>query len=228
MMLCLRKRWNVTLKFGKTLEETIVNNLPALKYTFEKVWSKHKCEKPGCSSPRTLVADGNLKSVRRICAARSAGAATFETTPNKVLTGCTRLPTIGRKFCSYHENKTPNIPYIQIYENNPEILPILRDRKFRHGRRQDEHGEDIYTIEGIWDIIKTDGKTLYLISWENCPGVKTWVSSAIIPSFLIKSYDQNGPQTTPKPRMKEEITSEIHGTRQFLLTWDDDDSLKEF
>ena len=36
MMLCLRKRWNVILKFGKTLEETILSNIPLLKFTFEK------------------------------------------------------------------------------------------------------------------------------------------------------------------------------------------------
>ena len=70
MLLDFRKRWDIPVKFESKLSKTLTNILPALNRKFEEIYSKHTCNKPGCSHPdRTLIADGNLKSTRRLCGA---------------------------------------------------------------------------------------------------------------------------------------------------------------
>ena len=112
LVLDFQKRWNVPIQFGKTMTATFKSSLNTLEQCFEKTYSKHSCSKPGCSHPnKTLIADGNLKSTRRVCGAETAGIDKFETTGASVLTGCKNIPITGRRFCKLHENKTPHISH---------------------------------------------------------------------------------------------------------------------
>ena len=123
----------VPIQFGKTMTATIKSSLNTLEQCFEKTYSKHTCSKPGCSHPnKTLIADGNLKSTRRVCGAETAGIDKFETTGASVLTGCKNIPITGRRFCKLHENKTPHISHKQL---SKETLALLRDPKSQLKRR---------------------------------------------------------------------------------------------
>ena len=147
MLLDFQKRWNLPIRFDKTMSKTIINNLPTLKECFEKTYSKHTCSKPGCSHPnKTLIGDGNLKSTRRVCGAETAGIDKFETTGATVMTGCKNIPITGRRFCKQHENKTPHISHKKL---SKETLAILRDPKFTV--KEEGKSAGIYTIEGIHD-----------------------------------------------------------------------------
>ena len=99
MLLDFQKRWNLPIRFDKTMSKTIINNLPTLKQCFEKTYSKHTCSKPGCSHPnKTLIGDGNLKSTRRVCGAETAGIDKFETTGATVMTGCKKYSNYWSPF----------------------------------------------------------------------------------------------------------------------------------
>ena len=127
------------------------------------------------------------------------------------------MPIIGRKFCALHENSSPHITFREIYDTNPEILTILRDRKYKEKRRLDEHSEDIFTIIGIHGKKVTAKGKSYLLSWEHCPDERTWVSSSLVPKLLTQAYEKKGPQETPKPRVKEEISTGIHGVKKHSI-----------
>ena len=233
MLLDFQKRWNVPIQFGKTMTATIKSSLNTLKQCFEKTYSKHSCSKPGCSHPnKTLIADGNLKSTRRVCGAETAGIDKFETTGASVLTGCKNIPITGRRFCKLHENKTPHISHKQL---SKETLADLQEGK----------SAVLFTIEGIHDKkvekVKekskkgkkkknqntSDTERFYLLSWENCPGVKTWEPASIVPMFLINIFEKKGESKVPKPKVKE-TKSMMNGIEHTSLTWEDNDNLPEF
>ena len=111
MLLDFQKRWNIPIKFGKTMTKTIRNNVSNLKLCFEKTYSQHSCSKPGCSHPnKTLIADGNLKSTRPLCGAETAGIDKFETTGASVMTGCKNVPIMVAVSASYMKIKPPTFP----------------------------------------------------------------------------------------------------------------------
>ena len=112
MLLDFDRRYNIGLKYGTTLEETIENNLENIRNNFEVVWTEHCCdnEEIGCSKKnRCLVCDGGWKLTRKICYARWAGVRRFQTSKAEVLSGCDRIPIPGRKFCHLHDNNTPSV-----------------------------------------------------------------------------------------------------------------------
>ena len=241
MLLDFQKRWDIPIKFGKTMTKTIRNNVSNLKLCFEKTYSQHSCSKPGCSHPnKTLIADGNLKSTRLLCGAEIAGIDKFETTGASVMTGCKNVPIIGRRFCKLHENKTPHISHKKL---SKESLTALRDPKFPIKAEGKSAG--LFTIAGIHDKkvekVKENSKKgkkkknqntadterFYLLSWENCPGLKTWEPASIVPMFIINLYEKNGESQVPKPKVKE-TTSMMNGVEHTSLTWEENDKLKEF
>ena len=240
MLLDFRKRWDIPVKFESKLSKTLTNILPALNRKFEEIYSKHTCNKPGCSHPdRTLIGDGNLKSTRRLCGADSAGIDKFETTGATVMTGCKNIPITGRKFCSKCENKTPHISHKSLSKEN---LMLLRDPKFPINKEGKAAG--FFTIKGIHDKKlqekvenpkkgrkkknqnNPEKERVYLLSWQDRPGLKTWVPASVVPMFIINLFEKQGESDVPKPRVKETQTT-INGVQHMVLTWENDGTLPE-
>ena len=121
-----------------------------------------------------------LQAHRKICAAVRSEVKIYQPSGIHVITGCTKHPAPGNKFCPEHQG----------YQS-PVLLPSqvskeTRDKLNKQQRMRSELDVDMLFI--VESILDKSGEEI-LVKWENYKQ-PTWEPLSSMPAF-IKSYVEN-------------------------------------
>ena len=193
------------------IDSSISNHFDILHNLIQDTWGDHRCLEPGCGT--ILVIDGNMKSLRKVCAARISAYHKFKYSGAEVMTGCKNMPSPGEQFCSEHlKSEVPSIPFQKMTREN--VKSLHSTRKATKGEKVDE---DVFNIVGLHKKKESGKGYLYLVEWEGYT-VKTWEKEENIPKFLRDYYQRTGNTSIPKPRVKS--VKSVGSGQHFLLAWD--------
>ena len=214
------QRYKIPITFDiDSIDTTLKKYYESLHLLIQERWGFHQCDKPGCG--RALVIDGGLKPQRKLCAARTAGIYKYRHSSNTTVVGCTRIPTVGKKFCNEHS--TSNVPSVPANQLNTDNVRKLRSTVKQQKTEKTE--DDIFTVKGLHGRKKVKGGVSYLVEWVGY-AEKTWEISSNIPKFIRDFYERTGKCEIPKPRVK---TVKKAGTAvYYLLSWDGTDEADQF
>ena len=220
-MIDLSQRYDLKVTFiPENIDRTMENHYEQLHTLINDKWGGHRCEKTGCGS--VLVIDGGQKPQRKICAARKAGILKFKHSPIETVVGCTRIPGIGKQFCSEHEeSNVPSMP-----ANKMTIENVKKLRSSVKKVKDERTAEDVFNLIAIHDKKKTKkGGLFYLIEWEGYKE-RTWEPEKNIPKFITNFYETTGINKIPKPRVKS--VKKAGSASYYLLSWDGSDQSDQY
>ena len=129
--------------------------------------------------------------------------------------GCESIPAPGSMFCKVHqEDETPAI--LPSHLSRETLSKLNKEQKKRSAELE---RDSIFVIEKIMGKKCIDGKSMYLIKWENYEE-KTWEKADNIPLIFRNYYEKTGNQNIPEPRIKH--SKKVGSTTYHLLSWDSD------
>ena len=126
-----------------------------------------------------------------------------------MITGCTKHPAPGNKFCPEHQG----------YQS-PVLLPSqvskeTRDKLNKQQRMRSELDVDMLFI--VESILDKSGEEI-LVKWENYKQ-PTWEPLSSMPAFIKSYVENNGCGNIPDPIIKHVKT--VDGNKHVMLEWTD-------
>ena len=163
-----RYKVNATLySTVNSIDDLLLTNQANLKSAFSRHWSgAHDCAFKDCE--KMMITDGNMKLVRKVCAARYSVVRQFEHTDKTVLTGCTSMPIPNSPYCSEHIGiESPVLLSEKISKETKKKLVSFKAKNNSSNLKLPN--DSVFVVESVLDSRKSGSSFEYLVKFVGYP-----------------------------------------------------------